>query len=306
MIDRFEGCILGVAIGDALGMPAEGMSRDDIKRVYGKITDFLPSPYGDLNAGEWTDDTEQMIVLAESILETVYFSPENFAEKLKVWFLKTSSRRIGPTSSRAISRLMSGVHWSRAGVASDTCGAAMRVAPIGLVYHFSPNLVERYAEISARITHTGSAAVAGAVAVALAITYSVLDFSDEEMLNEVARKVESYDMLMADKIRYAYEISDEDVDFAIEKLGNTISALDVVPFAFYCHFSTENFADCLIKAVNAGGDADSIAAIAGGIKGAKGAEIPEKWLEKLKDAEKLRELARRLYELHERIVKITG
>ncbi len=305
MKQKFVNCILGVAVGDALGMPTEGMSREDIKRIYGEVRDFLPSPYGDLSSGEWTDDTEQMLVLAESILDTVYFSPEDFAERLKKWFLETGSRRIGPTSTRAISKLLSGVHWTRAGVNSDTCGAAMRVAPIGLVYHFSPNLVEKYAEISARVTHTGSAAIAGAVAVALGIAFNVLDFSKEEMVNEVVRRVESYDMLMADKIRYAYEISDRDLEFAIEKLGNSISALDVVPMAFYCYFSEDSFENCLVKAVNAGGDTDSIAAVCGGIKGAEGAEIPKRWVEKLKDSDKLIDVAERLYELHVKIVKIT-
>ncbi|WP_456330699.1 ADP-ribosylglycohydrolase family protein [Archaeoglobus sp.] len=305
MEEKFRNCILGLAVGDALGMPVEGLSPENIKQLYGEVRDFLPSPYGDLDAGEWTDDTEQMIVLAESILETVYFSPENFAEKLKKWFVETSSRRIGPSSTRAISNLMRGVHWSRAGVFSDTCGAAMRVAPIGLVYHFSLNLVERYAEISARVTHTGSAAIGGAVAVAIAVSCNVLDFSDEEMLNEVLKRVEAYDNLLAEKIKFAYEISDRDVSYAVEKLGNSISALDVVPMAFYSYFSGKDFEESLIKAVNAGGDADSIAAVCGAIKGAKGFSIPERWLKKLKDKDFLEELAMKLYDLHMKIVKLT-
>ncbi len=232
MEEKFRNCILGLAVGDALGMPVEGLSIENIKQLYGEVRDFLPSPYGDLNAGEWTDDTEQMVVLAESILETVYFDPENFAERLKRWFLETTSRRIGPSSTKAISNLMRGVHWTRAGVFSDTCGAAMRVAPIGLVYHFSLNLVERYAEISARVTHTGTAAIGGAVAVAVAIACNVLDFSDEEMLEEVLRRVETYDNFLAEKIKYAYEISDRDVNYAVEKLGNSISSLTSSPWHF--------------------------------------------------------------------------
>ncbi len=301
---KFRNCILGIAVGDALGMPAEGLSREDIKRIYGEIRDFYPSPYGDLKAGEWTDDTEQMLLLAESIVETIYFSPENFAEKLKRWFLNTKSRRIGPSSTRAISNLLSGVPWNRAGVQSDTCGAAMRVAPIGLVYHFSLNLVERYAELSARVTHTGSGAVAGAISIAVAVACNILDFSDEEMLTEVLKRVEAADNLMADKIKYAHEISDRDLDFAVEKLGNTISALDVVPMAFYCYFAGKDFEESLIKAANSGGDADSIAAICGALKGSAGFEIPERWLKNLKDRDLLVEIADKLYELHMKIVRI--
>ncbi len=304
-MDGFEAAILGLAIGDALGMPVEGLTREQIKSFYGEVRDFLPSPFGDLAAGEWTDDTEQMLVLAESILETVYFDPENFAKKLVEWFTRTQSRRIGPTSRRAIANLLNGAHWSKAGVNSDSCGAAMRVAPIGLVYHFSLNLVERYAEMSAIVTHSNRTAVGGAVGVAIAVACNMLDFGDDEMLKEVVERVAAFDSLLADKIEYAMEIASEDIDFAIEKFGASISTLDVVPMAFYCFFSSRSFEEAIVKAVNSGGDADSIAAICGAIFGAKGAEIPKRWVKNLKDWDLLLEVAGKLRDLHDRIVNIT-
>ncbi|RLI77476.1 ADP-ribosylglycohydrolase family protein [Archaeoglobales archaeon] len=304
MLDQFKGCILGVAIGDALGMPVEGLTRNKIKELYGKVKDYLPSPYNDFKAGEWTDDTEQMITLAESILETVYLSPENFAEKLKRWYVESKNPRIGPTSSRALRNLINGIPWDRAGVYSETCGAAMRVMPIGLVYHFSLNLVERYAVISASITHKGTAAIGGAVAISISIACLCLDFEKEEVVREVVERVKRYDDLLAEKIEHSYHISDKDIDFAIDKLGNSVYALDSVPMAFYCYFSSKTFEDCVLKAVNAGGDTDSIAAMAGAIKGCE-SKIPAKWIKKLKDYNYLVELAERLYQLHERIVKLT-
>lgn len=304
MVEKFEGTIVGLAIGDALGMPAEGMSREEIKRLFGEIREFLPSPYGDLKAGQWTDDTEQTIALAESILETVYLDPQNFAERLKKWYL-SGGRRIGPTTRIAVINLLRGAVWQESGVFSDTCGSAMRVAPIGLVYHFNLNLVERYAEISSMITHKGSAAIGGAVAVAIAISCKILDFSDEEMLEEVVKRVEKHDQLLSEKISYAYEIRNKELDFAVEKLGNSISALDAVPMGFYCVFSSADFEDAVLKSANCGGDTDSISAITGAIKGAEGIEkIPKRFLDRLEDFEYLKELADRLYELHERIVKI--
>lgn len=304
MVEKFEGCILGLAIGDALGMPAEGMSREKIKEIFGELREFMPSPYGDLKAGQWTDDTEQTILLAESILETVYFNPSNFAEKLKNWYL-SGGRRIGPTTRIAVINLLRGATWQNSGVFSDTCGSSMRVAPIGLVYHFNLNLVENYAEISSGITHKSPTAIAGSIAVAIAIACKVLDFSDEEMLEEVVKRVEKHDQLLADKITLAYEIKDKELDYAIEKLGNSISVLDAVPMSFYCVFSSKNFEKCVIRSANCGGDTDSISAIAGAIKGAEGVEnIPDRLIKGLEDSDYLIELANRLYELHEKIVKI--
>ncbi len=149
MLSNFRGCLVGLAIGDALGKDFEGLSFEEIRERYGYIRDI-----GD---GEWTDDTEQALILAESIASTLYFSPDDFASRLKNIGL---SRFYGPTSSKAIERLKRGLSWRESGVFSDTDGSAMRVAPIGLVYHFNYNLIEKYAILSSIITHKGNAAIA--------------------------------------------------------------------------------------------------------------------------------------------------
>ncbi len=295
MIKRFRGAIIGFAIGDALGMPVEGLSRDDIKRIYGEVNDFLHSPYGDLKAGEWTDDTEQMIILAKSILKTVYFSPDDFAERLKL----ITSNRIGPTTRIALKNLAFGVPWNRSGVDSETCGSAVRVLPIGLVYSFSLDLVEKYAVFSSIVTHKGSA-ISGAVAIAIAVACILNEWDDCKMVKEVVERTKKYDELVADKISFAHQIANRDLDFAVGRLGNSMSVYDSVPLAFYCYFSSSNFKDCALKAVNAGGDTDSIAAMACGMKGCRlGIDaIPKEWIKNLRDAEMLIDLADRLHDLH--------
>ena len=305
---QFRGSIVGLAVGDALGMPVEGMSPRQIAEIYGKIEEYLPSPVGDFGAGEWTDDTEQAIILAEAIVETTYLNPEDFSERLKKWGIESMNPRIGPTTRRAIYRLSQGAEWRNSGVISDTCGAAMRVAPVGLVYHFNLDLVERYAAISAMVTHKGDAAIAGSVAVAVAIACILIDFENEEVAEEAAKRASNYDELLADKVRYAYRIAGEGVEKAIAELGNSISSYDAIPFAFYCYFSAEKFEDAVVTAVNSGGDADSTAAIAGSLMGAKvGLEgIERRFLKDLKDFDYLISLADRLYETHQRIISIAS
>ncbi|MCS7121279.1 MAG: ADP-ribosylglycohydrolase family protein [Archaeoglobaceae archaeon] len=298
MLHKFERCLLGLAVGDALGMPVEGLSREQIKKIYGEINDFLPSPYKDLEAGEFTDDTEQALLVAEVIIENLFFDPEKFAEKLKNWFLR--AKRIGPTSSKAIHRLLIGYDWRSSGLPSDTCGAATRVAPIGLVYSFNLDLVEKYAEISAIVTHRSDVAIAAASAVALAVTCNILGYKDDEMLEIVTKRIK--DEILADKILLSYEIKSEGLDVAVEKIGNSISSYDTVPIAFYCFFSGKNFEESLKLAANAGGDTDSIAAICGALKGSAGFEIPRRWLEKLKDRERIQEISSKLFETHSLIL----
>jgi ADP-ribosylglycohydrolase len=304
--DLFEGCILGMAIGDALGMPTEGLRMDEIKRLYNYVEDFLPSPLGDLKEGEWTDDTEQMIILAESIIDKIYLDPKDFASKLVAWAEASLKIRTGPTTRKALSNLSRGIPWDRAGIDSATCGAAMRVAPVGLVYHFNLDLVERYAVISAFVTHRNDSAFAGAIAVATAISTLVSDFNEEEMLAEVVSRTKKYDPLISEKINYAAEIKDAELELAVEKLGNSIMIWDVVPMAFYCFLSSEDFSEAVKKGANAGGDSDSIAAIAGAIAGTRfgAGKIPEKWRRKVKDSGYLTKLADLLYQTHIKIVSL--
>ena len=294
MVEKFRGAVIGFAVGDALGMPVEGMKREDIKRYYGKISDFVDSPLGDLKAGEWTDDTEQMIILANSILKTRTFSPEQFAKDI----LNLRSNRIGWTTRRALKNLSLGCSWINSGVESETCGSSVRVLPIGLVYSFNLDLVEEYSALSSCVTHKGIA-IAGAIAFGIGIACVYNGMDHEEVVREVQRRVRKYDELIADKIRLSYDISDKDVDFAIDKIGNSVSVYESVPLAFYLFFSTSDFEECAVKSANVGGDADSISAMACALKGCERgiSDIPNRWIRKLKDCDYLMELADRLYDL---------
>ncbi len=302
MLKRFRGALVGFAIGDALGMPAEGLSREEVKRLFGRIEDFLDSPLGDLKAGEWTDDTEQMLKLAESILSRRYLDPEDLSMRLA----SLESNRIGWTTRKAIEKIRSGARWFQCGVESDSCGATLRVLPIGLVYSFNLDLVEKYAMISASVTHRGPSAV-GAIAYALMVSCVLNGLSYDETVEEVVSRVERYDELLADKISLAYEMRFEDLDRVVDRIGNSQSVYDVVPLSFNIFTSSENFRECAIMSANVGGDSDSISALACGLKGCEVGidNIPEDWIMRLKDHEIIVETADRLYDLR-LIIEIGG
>ena len=140
MKDRAAGCLLGSAIGDAMGMPASFMSPEAVKKNYGRITDFLvPSEeqtaHGELEQGEITDDTQETMIIAEVLIEAGCFDEGLFIKKMKAWALDhkmLESTVIGPSTRRFLNAIIEGDNYRLIGRTGDTNGGAMRVAPVGL------------------------------------------------------------------------------------------------------------------------------------------------------------------------------
>ena len=279
----------GFALGDAFGSPFEGFPPEEVKRrlrYFEKKGKVL---------GELTDDTAQMLILAESLASTIYFSPQDFAERLRMSYEAGIIRRIGPTSSQALERLKAGYSWRDAGVDSNTCGSAMRVMPVGILYSFNLNLVEEYAVLQSIVTHRDKEAIASSVAVALAYACAFNGMSLEEMRDLVVESVKAYDAYTTLLLERAFSGEFE--------YRGTVLASDVVPAAIQCFVHSESFGECLRSAVELGGDTDSIAAIAGGLKAAydRNCEL-EVWPEldiDVEELEKVRKVAERLEKVYE-------
>ncbi len=303
---RYTGCMFGAAIGDGLGKQNEGLSRKDILNK-GYIKDYGKAPEGcpgeKLRPGQYTDDTEQMILLAQSLIECSGFDAGDFAAKIARWgadALADLSRKklVGPSSSYAIAQLNSGVSWKESGSTIPSCGSAMRAAPIGLFYR---NLeeVETNAALSSVPTHNSSGAIAGAVAVAVGVRCAIDGMELPEMIKESSVRASKYDESFGDKIVLSFEIWDEEPEEVFARLGTSYLADETVPSAFYCfsrYFDEPEKA--IIEAVNAGGDTDSIACITGALCGARhgiGA-FPERWIKGLENREFIEDIAGMLYE----------
>ncbi|MCX9012029.1 MAG: ADP-ribosylglycohydrolase family protein [Candidatus Methanoperedens sp.] len=303
--DKYTGCMLGAAIGDALGKQNEGLRRSDIRR---RAVDYAGahtgSPGEKLRAGQYTDDTEQMIVLARSIIECGSFDIEDFAIRIAEWgagALADPVRKslVGPSSRAAIVRLNSGVSWRESGSDIPSCGSAMRVAPVGLFYK-DMDEVESNAALSSLPTHNSKGAIAGAVAVAVGVRCAILDMECSDIIKETCSRASKYDEALAGKIELSYRRRDEEPDEAFAELGTSYFVYETVPAAFYCfsrHFDSPQKA--VIEAVNAGGDTDSIACITGALCGAgHGAgAFPKRWLEGLENRELIENLAEMILEI---------
>lgn len=306
--EKFVGCLIGLAVGDALGMQTEGMSRKEIQEKLGIVRDYgisRASPlYEKLRPGQYTDDTEQMILLAESI-DSNGFNIEDFADKIKEWGKKivgnpALDRGAGPTSLWAARRLIAGADWRKSGGLTPTCGSAMRVAPIGLFYHKNIESVVENARISSLPTHSSREAKAGAISVAVGVALALKEKNPEAILNEAAEYAGREDKRLAEKIILALELREKKHREAMEIIGNSYLVYDTVPAALYCFAKyADNFEEAVLAAVNGGGDTDSIAGITGAMSGARNGvnAIPLRWIEPLEDREKIKRLAIRIWEI---------
>ena len=304
---HFEGGLTGLAIGDALGMQVEGLRSYEFISDYGDArVDSVNYP---LKAGQYTDDTLQMLILTDSILEAGGFDISSFTTALKSWGREimndlTLSRGIGPTSIDAIQKLLDGVHWEESGGMNPTCGSAMRVAPIGLLYSHDLDLTAEMAAKSSIPTHRSDESIAGAVAVAVIVAGVA---SGIDILNAAKKAVDyadAHSKKLSDKIRLAISLRDDPPEMVLKTIGTSILAIESVPAAIFAALHGRNFEDALLIAVNHGGDTDSIGAMTGAIRGTMhGLDgIPQRWLDGLEDCARIISYAKRLYALHEMII----
>jgi ADP-ribosylglycohydrolase len=306
--------MLGLAIGDALGMPAEGLTAQEIEKSFGALRDMLPASmnhyhYG-LEAGQFTDDTQATLLLAESLIDAFGFSGDRFADKLKewskTWTLDNSlDRGVGITTKKSLKNLIAGMCWKDSGTSIPTCGSAMRVSPIGLVYHCNLNIVANYADLQSLITHCNPAARAGAIAAAIGVALSLLNFPRKSILQMACNYAAKVDRHFAECLSRVEFLMGLEPLKALEIIGNSPDVSETVPAAFYCFLKFEP-EEALIVAASSGGDTDSIASISGALFGAyEGTSwIPDRWLVCLEDREHLECVAESLKELSRLLCKV--
>lgn len=307
MLDRFRGCLLGVAVGDALGMPTEGYTAEEIRAKFGIVRDMMPAPDGHfhsgLRAGQFTDDTEETLMLAESLVESFGFSAEKFADKLAAWGTTWTlddqlNRGVGFATRSAVENMIAGISWKESGLPVPTCGAAMRAAPIGLLYHRDLNVVKSYADLQSLPTHISRASRAGAIAVAVGVALCLNGLSRDKVLRFAASQASRIDAEFAERLLWVQSLLSLKPEDALGLIRNSPLAVETVPAAFYCFLKFEP-EEALIMAASYGGDADSIASIAGALFGAECGPfwIPERWLAVLEQRDRIENAARRLAEL---------
>lgn len=298
--DRARGALYGVALGDAMGMPGELWSRAKVLDTFGWIDRFLDAPAGHpivdgWVAGQVTDDTQQMMMLAESIVHAKgTVDVTILARDLVAWADRvgaTDGRFLGPTSARVIRALRDGADPLRTGVAGTTNGAAMRIAPVGVLCPSSDlEVLVDQVEASCVIAHHTNISIAGAAMVA-AVVSAGIDAPEGQARAETvtAALAAAYragtigmtrgkdeagaSLLRRTELAVAAALSAQDDDGFLQYLYDIIGAntetTESIPAALgLVARAAGDPVAAAILAANLGGDTDTIGAMAGGMCGA--------------------------------------
>jgi ADP-ribosylglycohydrolase len=281
-LDRARGALVGLALGDALGMPVQEYSPEQVKEFFAGILRFKDAadhhPYAHgLRAGRITDDTEQTFLVADLLIAARRkIHPIQMAELLEEWEQRQISLGLddllGPSTKRALSALREGTTIEESGKLGSTNGAAMRIAPVGIAFDASSEqqkLLE-CVRVVGMATHNTDIANAGATLVASLISQCIDGSEPHEALEKAFRHADLAQI-------FGYPTESESISESTKHLLSKdmsqwptgVAISESVPTAIGCVLTNLGSPwKALEAAVSLGGDTDTIASIAGGIAGA--------------------------------------
>ncbi len=308
--DKIAGVIYGVAIGDAMGMPAYFFPEETQEKL-GWIEDFIDAPddhpvHKGLVAGQITDDTEQTLALAQSIIDRGEVTLEGVAEALLSWFESVGgedSPYVGPSTKTAMIKIKKGEDLTKTGITGITNGAVMRISPVGVIHPGDFDATMNDVEIACIPTHNTNVAISGASAIAVGISTALGGGGWEEILINMeeaadigAKKGEKFILpSIKERFNFIYALMDahreirETLDDLYNIVGTGLPVYEIVPSALgIVLLAKGDPIKSVVYAANCSGDADTLGAIAGGLAGAiKGASsIPKKYIEKIRKVNK--------------------
>jgi ADP-ribosylglycohydrolase len=333
MLTRARGALYGLAIGDALGMPTQMLSRAEIVRRWGPLVPgFEPAPpghpiAGGMPAGAVTDDTEQAVLLARLLVKgRGTIDPHELAAALTEWERAMAERGsldlLGPSTKRAVAAILAGVPPEEAGAGGTTNGAAMRITPVGIAVDVIDHgtrpdpaaprgpavpadpaasaintrlstLVD-HVVMASSVTHNTGIALAGAAAVAAAVSAGVSGATVAEATTlgiqaarlaagrghwvagaDVAARIEWATGLVTGCAQAGLESDEESggeagtAGLISTLVGTSLATQESVPaaFAVLTAVPADPWRACRMAA-SLGGDTDTIAAMTGAIAGA--------------------------------------
>lgn len=287
--DKIYGTIFGQAIGDALGLGTEFMSKTEVREKYPDglkeysqiIRDYHRAKF---QPGSWSDDTDMMLCIANAIIKDKGINLHTIARNFKQWVYAPETRGVGQTTLKVLSiaeyvekpHQVAELIWRMTRTKNAANGSVMRTAIIGL----KKENVAQTAEDVCKLTHFDPRCVGSCVIVSEIINHLI--WHDEQLsYSQIMTIGNKYDKSIAEYIDKAYYNGIESLELdEPSSIGYTLKALGS---ALWCLFHANNFEEGLLRVVNEGGDADTNAAVACAMLGAKFGytSIPQKYTDGL-------------------------
>lgn len=288
--DRFAGCLVGQAVGDALGFLVEGHPPDECAAYVDEVLRprrLLGHGRDPHDVGQYSDDTQLARELARSLVARGQLDPVDYGGRVAALFTEDRIVGRGRATEAAAYRLARGVPWHEAGTPAPAAGngSAMRAAPIGLFFRDEPEALIAAAHDQGRITHQDPRCTAGAIAIAGATAIVVTEgqVQADSLCATVSRWTRAFDPVLAEAIQELPDWIRLPPDRAVETIA-TIGAepsytegwQGISPFvtssvlwSLYCALrSPTDYWEVICTAIAVGGDVDTTAAMAGAIAGA--------------------------------------
>lgn len=302
--NKIKGVIFGQAVGDALGLGTEFMNDEDMAwkypnglRLYSEI--FQDRHRRRWEIGDWTDDTDMMLCIANAVIKDKGVNLTSIAQNFKEWE-EGEPMGIGENTYKVLTigdyvekpLEVSKKIWEMSSKRSAANGGLMRTSIVGLF----PKAVEQCAANICRLTHYDPRCVGSCVIVSM-IIHSLVYESTELTYHQIIDISNKYDERICEYVDLARNSDIRALELQDElSMGYTLKTLAAALWAFW---NAKTFEDGLLAVVNAGGDADTNAAVACSILGAKYgySSIPKEYIEELIHREQLDEIAIRFMEL---------
>jgi ADP-ribosylglycohydrolase len=292
LLARIHGCLAGVAVGDAFGMPMAGWTPVEVKSRYGYVNDLIAPAldhplHGKLPLGSITDDTQLTMAIVDMILVDGAVSRRGMADRIVKWVTENNlleTRILGPSTKAAVRDLMVGHDPSETGRLGTTNGGAMKISPIGIINVARPmaKLVDDVEE-TCMPTHCTSVALAASAAVAAAVSEALRVDSTTNSVVAASRRAAKLGEVRGAQLAYPSvekriamaarlirgKTPEKAAAALYDQIGADISSSDAIPTAIglFAAGGGDPMKTITLTA-NMGGDTDTIGAMAGGIAGA--------------------------------------
>ena len=308
MEDRFIACILGGAIGDALGGPIEGHRYSKIKEKFGRVKDFVNYKYtfGEpRESGEWTDDTDMALTVSQALIEQGFIHPNDLAARFgkdmrQIDINEKKQRGYAAFSISRQRKNYAGINWRFISDNSRGCGSVMRAHPIGLFYEGNNKAIIKAARDSSIVSHSGEDAIASTILLAYVVSRALhleKGFDRNMFGEECIAFIKPYSTDLADRIANIRKDQKLEIHELAEKYGGN-GHTRTVSLALECFLRySDSYEETVTHAINHSGDSDSVGSMAGAIAGAYlGTNaIPQRYKNGVYKREMLEMTAKNLY-----------